>query len=201
MYAKKKKEKQGTQKEADLPYRQLISLCAHTFRLATPQNSTRSNWVPGNSATSVGSSSSWPTAFNQPHVRAGKHTHTHHNYRGPISDVKPSFSWWQDETTNGCRWLASVGLPSERRLCSWDRTHKNHVVVYETENFFLHCFWFSASFVLMLHNSAMFSAADQVQRWSVWNMDKYFISRFTTTYGTFSVHSINKYDLFFVYFN
>lgn len=52
-------------------------------------------------------------AFNQPHVRAGKHTHTHthHNYRGPISDVKPSFSWWQDETTNGCRWLAGVGLP------------------------------------------------------------------------------------------
>lgn len=79
-------------------------------------------------------------AFNQPHVRAGKHTHTHHNYRGPISDVKPSFSWWQDETTNGCRWLAGVGLPSERclcrRLCSWDRTQKNHVVVYETETFF-----------------------------------------------------------------
>lgn len=140
VYAKKE-DKQGTKKEADSPYRQLISSCARTFRLATPQNSTRSNWVPGNSATSVGSSSSWLRRFQSAtRTRWQTHTHTHHNYRGPISDVKPSFSWWQDETTNGCRWLAGVGLPSERclcrRLCSWDRTQKNHVVVYETENFF-----------------------------------------------------------------
>lgn len=169
VYAKKE-DKQGTKKEADSPYRQLISSCARTFRLATPQNSTRSNWVPGNSATSVGSSSSWLRRFQSAtHTRWQTHTHTHHNYRGPISDVKPSFSWWQDETTNGCRWLACVGLPLwalplQTAVQLGPDPEESRCRLRNGDIFFLHRFWFSASFVLMLHNSAVSSAADQVKR-------------------------------------